>query len=83
MTQQTTDAAAVEADAVLLMRARRRLRELAVQLEIAPFAPQTTQALRTYLEDEAESAAAAFARWRELPGGVRRQEAGRMREARS
>lgn len=83
MTHTTTDAAAAADDAALLVRARRRLRELTVQLEIAPFAPQTVEALCTYLEDEAESAAAAFARWRALPGGVRRQQARGVREVQS
>ncbi|WP_327434792.1 hypothetical protein [Streptomyces sp. NBC_01236] len=64
---------APEADEVLLVRARRRLRELAAQLEIAPFAPATTTALRAYLDEDAVPAGAAFARWCALSPTVRAQ----------
>jgi hypothetical protein len=68
-------AGAPEADEVLLVRARRRLRELAALLEIAPFAPDTTAALRAYLDEDAAPAGAAFARWCALSPKVRSQRA--------
>jgi hypothetical protein len=53
----------METDEMLLVRTRRRLRALAAQLEVAPFAPSTTAAMRAYLREDAESAGEAFARW--------------------
>jgi hypothetical protein len=46
----------METDEMLLVRTRRRLRALAAQLEVAPFAPSTTAAMRAYLREDAESA---------------------------
>ncbi|MFE2470271.1 hypothetical protein [Streptomyces mirabilis] len=66
---------APEADEVLLVRARRRLRQLAAQLEIAPFAPDTTAAMRAYLHEDADVAGEAFARWCALSPAVRSQRA--------
>ncbi|MGW1364744.1 hypothetical protein ACWCQP_45980 [Streptomyces chartreusis] len=63
-----------ESDEVLLVRARRRLRDLAVQLEVAPFAPSTAEAMRVYLTD-ADRVGAAFARWCALTPSVRAQRA--------
>ncbi|ROQ65205.1 hypothetical protein EDD95_8059 [Streptomyces sp. CEV 2-1] len=64
----TTDSDANEqSDLAVLVRARRRLRELVVQLEVAPFAEQTAESMRAYLDEDATEASFAFARWRRLP----------------
>ncbi|MET7344599.1 hypothetical protein [Streptomyces sp. NPDC005547] len=64
----TDDAAnADQSDLAVLVRARQRLRELVVQLEVAPFAPQTSESMRAYLDENAAQASSAFARWRRLP----------------
>ncbi|MFG2631611.1 hypothetical protein [Streptomyces sp. NPDC048473] len=70
------------ADVVLLMRAHRRLRDLAVQLEVAPFADQTAATMRAYLDEDAAPAQDAFARWAALPQAVRDKLAARMRQER-
>ncbi|MFB8087323.1 hypothetical protein [Streptomyces sp. NPDC055992] len=56
-----------ESDLAVLVRARQRLRELVVQLEVAPFAEQTAESMRAYLDENATQASSAFARWRRLP----------------
>ncbi|NML54792.1 hypothetical protein HHL19_18685 [Streptomyces sp. R302] len=43
-------------DETVLMRARRRLGELAVLLEVSPFSAETEEAMRTYLREEAPAA---------------------------
>ncbi|MFJ2094763.1 hypothetical protein ACIOEW_36745 [Streptomyces sp. NPDC087901] len=68
------------ADIALLMRAHRRLRDLAVQLEVAPFAEQTAACMRAYLDEEAATAQSAFARWVALPKEVRDRAASRVRQ---
>ncbi|MEU8883913.1 hypothetical protein [Streptomyces hydrogenans] len=65
------------------MRARRRLGELAVLLEVAPFSAETEEAMRTYLREEAPAARQAFGRWCELPAQTRRVRAARLRKAES
>ncbi|MFJ2060364.1 hypothetical protein ACIOMM_31115 [Streptomyces sp. NPDC087908] len=71
----------VETDEAVLVRARRRLGELAVLLEVAPFSADTEEAMRSYLRDEAPGARAAFARWAALPAQTRRTRAALLREA--
>ncbi|MFC9486663.1 hypothetical protein ACFTZM_11365 [Streptomyces hydrogenans] len=68
-------------DETVLMRARRRLGELAVLLEVAPFSAETEEAMRTYLREEAPAARQAFDRWCELPAQTRRTRAAQLREA--
>ncbi|WP_331727722.1 hypothetical protein [Streptomyces sp. NBC_01176] len=70
-----------EADEVLLVRARRRLRELVALLEIAPFAAATTDAMRAYLDEDADDAGEAFARFCGLSPTVRAQRAASASEA--
>ncbi|MFF6888590.1 hypothetical protein ACFY9F_36045 [Streptomyces sp. NPDC012421] len=70
-------------DETVLMRARRRLGELAVLLEVAPFSAETEEAMRTYLREEAPAARQAFGRWCEVPAQTRLTRAARLREARS
>ncbi|MFD5110517.1 hypothetical protein [Streptomyces cinereoruber] len=69
-------------DETVLMQARRRLGELAVLLEVAPFSAETEEAMRTYLR-EAPAARQAFGRWCELPAQTRLTRAARLREAQS
>ncbi|WP_395367025.1 hypothetical protein ACHGLA_36435 [Streptomyces sp. YH02] len=71
----------VETDEAVLVRARRRLGELAALLEVAPFSADTEEAMRSYLRDEAPGAREAFARWAELPAQTRRTRAALLREA--
>ncbi|MFB8211124.1 hypothetical protein [Streptomyces sp. NPDC056010] len=66
LTAADGDANKHESDLAVLVRARRRLRELAVQLEVAPFAQQTTESMRAYLDEDATRACSAFARWARL-----------------
>lgn len=70
----------MERDEAVLVRARRRLVELASLLEVAPFSADTEEAMRCYLRDEAPSAREAFARWAELPAQSRRTRAALLRE---
>ncbi|MFF3934136.1 hypothetical protein [Streptomyces hirsutus] len=67
-------------DEAVLVRARRRLGELAALLEVAPFSMETEEAMRAYLCEEAPSAREAFARWSELPAQTRRARAALLRE---
>ncbi|MDK0517502.1 hypothetical protein [Streptomyces sp. ML-6] len=67
-------------DIELLVRARRRLRDLVVQLEVAPFADRTARSMRAYLDEDAAPAQAAFARWAALPKAARDTLAARMRQ---
>lgn len=69
------------ADEWVLVRARRRLRRLVVALEMAPFAESTRRELQEYLDQDADAARAAFARWSALPDGVRDRRAVLLREA--
>lgn len=59
--------AGAESDLAVLVRARRRLRALVVQLEMAPFADETAASMRAYLDEDATRASSAFARWVRLP----------------
>ncbi|MFC9734240.1 hypothetical protein ACFWGM_01950 [Streptomyces roseolus] len=70
-------------DETVLIRARRRLGELAVLLEVAPFSAETEEAMRTYLREEALVARQAFSRWCEVPAQTRRARAALLREAQS
>ncbi|MEU3400840.1 hypothetical protein [Streptomyces filamentosus] len=70
-------------DETVLMRARRRLGELAVLLEVSPFSAETEEAMRTYLREEAPAARQAFGRWCEVPAQARLTRAARLRETRS
>ncbi|MEU2134844.1 hypothetical protein [Streptomyces sp. NPDC018352] len=65
-------------DFELLMQARQRLRDLVVQLEMAPFADRTAASMRAYLDDDAGPAQAAFARWAALPKAARDRLTARM-----
>ncbi|MGY3056725.1 hypothetical protein ACVWZD_000970 [Streptomyces sp. TE3672] len=65
-------------DFELLMQARQRLRDLVVQLEMAPFADRTAASMRAYLDEDAGPAQAAFARWAALPKAARDTLAARM-----
>ncbi|MFF2779452.1 hypothetical protein ACFVU3_31715 [Streptomyces sp. NPDC058052] len=69
-------------DEAVLMRARRRLGELAVLLEVAPFSVETEEVMRMYLR-EAPVARQAFGRWCELPAQTRLTRAALLREAQS
>ncbi|WP_329625856.1 hypothetical protein OG357_38120 (plasmid) [Streptomyces sp. NBC_01255] len=71
----------VETDEAVLVRARRRLGELASLLEVAPFSAGTEEAMRAYLRDEAPCVREAFSRWVELPEQTRRTRAALLREA--
>ncbi|MEU2026928.1 hypothetical protein ABZ565_33045 [Streptomyces sp. NPDC016469] len=74
----TTDSDANEqSDLAVLVRARQRLRELVVQLEVAPFAQQTAESMRAYLDEDATRASSAFARWRRLPEQSRTSQVGK------
>ncbi|MGW6564972.1 hypothetical protein [Streptomyces sp. NPDC054975] len=68
-------------DEAVLVRARRRLLDLVALLEVAPFSPDTEEAMRCYLREEAPCAREAFARWAELPEQTRLTRAARLREA--
>ncbi|MFJ8848397.1 hypothetical protein ACIRFF_36550 [Streptomyces cyaneofuscatus] len=81
MAESVAGAVAEGVDMMLLMRARARLSALAVQLEVAPFSEGTTASMRAYLEDDAESAQAAFSRWVALPKQARDELAAQLRTA--
>ena len=51
----------------LLVQARRRAARLAVALVREPFAAATVEALRSYLEEDAEDAQACYAELRQQP----------------
>ncbi|MEW1892316.1 hypothetical protein [Streptomyces sp. NPDC085659] len=72
----TTDSDEHESDLAVLVRARQRLRELVVQLEVAPFEQQTAESMRAYLDEDATRASSAFARWRRLPEQSRTSQVG-------
>ncbi|MFF8410581.1 hypothetical protein [Streptomyces omiyaensis] len=65
------------------MGARRRLGELAVLLEVAPFSAETEEAMRAYLREEAPAARLAFGRWCSLPAQARLTRAAQLRKAQS
>ncbi|MEV8457573.1 hypothetical protein AB0467_33595 [Streptomyces sp. NPDC052095] len=65
-------------DFELLLRARQRLSDLAVQLEMAPFSDRTAASMRSYLDEDAGPAQAAFARWAALPKAARDRLAARV-----
>lgn len=75
MTQQE------EADVAELVQLRGQVSELAVQLEVAPFAERTVALMRRHVEQDAERARRIFSRWAALPAAVRDQVAAELREA--
>lgn len=83
ITATDSDAGDRESDLAVLVRARRRLRALVVQLEVAPFAKQTAESMRTYLEEDATRASSAFARWERLPEQSRSNQVGQALRGRS
>ncbi|MFI0212419.1 hypothetical protein G3I34_04250 [Streptomyces sp. SID8014] len=70
--------AGAEEDVVLLIDARRELKELSALLEVAPFSPDVVKAMHTYLA-KAEPVRDAFHRFCALPSGTLRSAIGELR----
>ena len=62
----------------LLVHARRRATRLAVALVREPFAATTVEALRSYLEEDAEAARASYAELKQQPGQALRTRIGQL-----
>lgn len=63
----------MDGDEALLVQARRQAQALSVQLADSPFERSTLEALRAYVEGNAEPAVRAWAALRRLPPAVLRQ----------